>query len=137
MERMNYPDQGDDQGQGRGLAPESLRDDGYFQRSSDYSEQCQGGQDMHADIECMVALYVQPTNGVVDGQGQIDDGPSLDSLALSGRREHFFYIPQPPDSRIFDNTRLIVKDERPTEAIVIGQQTGDDNYSSSNQGPPV
>ena len=85
---------------------------------------------MDADIEHMVTSYVQSTDSVVEAQGQIDAGSSLDCLPVIWWKQGIANVPY---CRIFGDRFYIVKDEGAVEAVVIGQQASRNDHNCRRQ----
>ena len=88
---------------------------------------------MDRQVEGVVAFDFQAAQSVVDGQGKIDNGPSLDSLSVGRGRKRFPDGPERTNGRVFGNRSNVVEDERCLEAVGIDEQSGGDDYGGEEQ----
>ena len=71
----------------------------------------------------MISLHLETTEGIIDGQGKIDERPTFESCAAHGRRQQWFRDwPELINRRVLGDRRYVIEDERTRKTIVIRQQ---------------
>ena len=74
----------------------------------------------------MVANDLGAADGVIDGEGEVDQWAAVDGdAAVVRRREHRGERPKLPDRGIVFDRRNIVVDQWPRKAVMIGREGGE------------
>ena len=76
-----------------------------FQRSPQDAEERQGGEDVDRQVDGMIAPGIQPAEGVVDGEGEVQQRPAADRLAVARRGERLPDRPEMADRRVLNDRR--------------------------------
>src|ERR1039457_2465077 len=96
------------------------------------TEQRQRCKDVNGQIDSMVALDCQPTDGIVNGERKVHDWPPRGRDRIRRRRQDLRRS-KLANGLVLDNRRGIVEDKRTVEAVRVGRAYRDNEECRSEE----
>ena len=130
LKGMHRPQQGRRPRGPRRRAPQPLRPPLVAERPPQQRKQAQRGPGVDSQVHGMPAPGVETVKGVVEGKGEVGDGPGVGAKPFAGR-------PEGADGLVLDDGVPVVEDETPLEAVGVGGEEGDeDSQHAQARGEP-
>ena len=136
LQRVQAPQEGDDQRHRQGLRPEPFAQHRPQERAPHQPEQRQAGEEVNEQVERVVAPDPGPAHRVIDRQREVGQRPARDRFIGRGP-------PGPPerpqlaDRGVLQNGRFVIKNERAGETVVIGNENRADDHRRRQGDPPA